>query len=77
MDTTLAQMTKQEFQELIEATIDQKLLNWFNLLETRLTTKTTRATQPTAVTAPPLEPLPVLQGYVPQGWKEAIYHAQK
>jgi len=28
MDTTLAQMTKQEFQELIEATIDQKLLNF-------------------------------------------------
>ena len=22
---------------------------------------------------PPLKPLPILEGYVPEGWKEAIY----
>jgi hypothetical protein len=22
---------------------------------------------------PPLEPLPILEGFVPEGWKEAIY----
>jgi hypothetical protein len=77
MDTTLAQMTKQEFQELMETTIDQKLLSWFNLLETRLTTPSPKAIQPIAITPPSLKPLPVLPGYVPQGWKEAIYHAQE
>lgn len=23
---------------------------------------------------PPLKPLPILEGYIPEGWKEAIYN---
>lgn len=26
---------------------------------------------------PELKPLPILEGYIPQGWKEAIYHESR
>ena len=45
---------------------------WVNrqILTVRLTNNVEVVIQPKAE----LKPLPVLEGYVPKGWKEAIYH---
>jgi len=72
MTTTVIQTTKQELQEIIEAIIDQKLLGWFNHLEAKQEMLGMTETHPTEATR--LKPLPILPGYVPQGWKEAIYY---
>jgi hypothetical protein len=73
MDTTSISITKQELQELIEKTVDQKLSYWLRLVETRLSANFATENKSAAENSLSLEPLPVLQGHIPQGWKEAIY----
>ena len=84
MNTIVAQMTTQELRELINAVIEHQLTKLLDNFEARRNEvknlgRDLRPSQPPVTLTNPseLQPLPVLPGYVPSHWKEAIYHEVK
>ncbi|RMF93180.1 MAG: hypothetical protein D6736_02145 [Nitrospinota bacterium] len=68
MDTsqtyTLEELKHKSFEEILQTVLTSQ-----QALTVRLPNGTEVVIQP----KPPLKPLPLLEGYIPPGWKEAIY----
>jgi len=61
---TLAELEKKKLKEILQTVLSKHLT---------LTVQLPGGEEVIIQPKPPLKPLPVLKGYIPEGWKEAIY----
>jgi len=61
---TLDELKRRSFEEVLQGVVEQGLA---------LTVRLPGGEQVVIEPKPRLKPLPVLEGYVPEGWKDAIY----
>ncbi len=62
--STLEELRERSLEQVLEAVLEEQEI---------LTVKMPNGKEVMIHPKPHLEPLPVLEGYVPEGWKDAIY----